>query len=203
MNASALPLDPRARIGPNAITRVAEALRGRGGEPAALEVFRSAGLLGLLEQPPQHMVDEADVLTLHLALRAVLGAQAASIVASDAGRRTGDYLLAHRIPRLAKVVLEWLPAPLAARALLKAVGRHAWTFAGSGDFSVEFGSTLVLSIRHNPLCRGVTSQAPCCSFYAATFERLFQDLVHPMTSVREISCEACGAHACRFEVRWP
>jgi divinyl protochlorophyllide a 8-vinyl-reductase len=203
MSSAALPVDPRARIGPNAITRVAEALRASAGEAAAVSVFSSAGLLGHLSQPPQHMVDEADVLSLHMALRAALGGAAADAVASDAGRRTGDYLLAHRIPRFAQLGLRLLPASLAARALLKAVGKHSWTFAGSGTFSVDVGLPLVLSIRNNPLCRGVTTAQPSCTFYAATFERLFQALVHPQTQVREISCEACGDDCCRFHVTWP
>jgi divinyl protochlorophyllide a 8-vinyl-reductase len=203
MSAAVLPVDLRARIGPNAITRVAEALQARAGESAAVSVFSRAGLLGHLSQPPQHMVDEADVLSLHKALRATLGTEEAELVAADAGRRTGDYLLAHRIPRLAQIVLKMLPAPLAARALLAAVGKHSWTFAGSGTFAVEFGPPLLLTLRNNPLCRGVSLPEPCCMFYAATFERLFKELVHPLTKVAEISCEACGDDCCRFDVRWP
>jgi divinyl protochlorophyllide a 8-vinyl-reductase len=203
MSSAALPVDPRARIGPNAITRVAESLRAGAGEAVAVSVFTRAGLLGHLSQPPQHMVDEADVLSLHMALRAALGAEAADAVAGDAGRRTGDYLLAHRIPRFAQVILKLLPASLAARALLTAVGKHSWTFAGSGTFSVDMGPPLVLSIRNNPLCRGVVTPQPSCTFYAATFERLFQALVHPHTKVREVSCEACGDDCCRFDVSWP
>lgn len=202
MSSAPLQVDQHTRIGPNAITRVAEALRARTGEAAAVSVFTRAGLMGHLSHPPQQMVDEADVLTLHVALRAALGSEEAEAVTGDAGRRTGDYLLAHRIPRFAQVILRLLPAALAARVLLGAVGKHAWTFAGSGTFNVQPGSPLVLTIRNNPLCRGVSTVEPCCRFYAATFERLFQALVHPHTTVREVSCEACGDDCCRFEVRW-
>jgi divinyl protochlorophyllide a 8-vinyl-reductase len=61
---------------------------------------------------------------------------------------------------------------------------------------------VVLSIRHNPLCAGLAADAPACDFYAATFERLFQVLVHPRSRVREVACEACGDAECRFEIRW-
>ena len=51
--------------------------------------------------------------------------------------RTGDYLLAHRIPKPVQALLKRLPAPLAARVLLAAITRHAWTFAGSGRFEAH------------------------------------------------------------------
>jgi divinyl protochlorophyllide a 8-vinyl-reductase len=95
-----------------------------------------------------------------------------------------------------------LPAPLAARALLGAIGRHAWTFAGSGTFSAALHPQPVLTIRGNPLCRGQRSGVPVCDYYAATFECLFRQLVHRHARVEETSCEACGADACRFVVRW-
>lgn len=195
-------LSRSGRIGPNAITRVAEALRERLGDAAAVSLFAHAGLAQLLAQPPEHMVDEAQVTRLHGELRHTLGVEAARGIARDAGRRTGDYLLAHRIPRAAQAVLKRLPAPLAARALLSAIRGHAWTFAGSGEFTARAGHPVVLTIRHNPLCRGATLAQPCCDFYAATFERLFRELVHRQSCVVETDCEACGDDLCRFEVRW-
>ena len=39
-------------------------------------------------------------------------------------------------------------------------------------------------------------------YYAATFERLFRRSSHPRATVTEAACEACGAYACRFEIRW-
>jgi divinyl protochlorophyllide a 8-vinyl-reductase len=190
------------RVGPNAITRVAEVLRMRGGEAATAALFDRAGLLDHLARPPQQMVDEAEVTRLHCALREAIGASVADAVAREAGTRTGDYLLAHRIPRAVKSVLVCLPAPLAARVLLAAIRRHAWTFAGSGAFDARAGQPAVLTIRGNPLCRGVALAAPACGFYAATFERLFRVLVHRDARVVETACEACGGAQCRFEVRW-
>ncbi len=198
------------RIGPNAITRVAEVLSGRLGTSATWDLFDQAGLLRHLRTPPTQMVDEADVRRLHGALREQLGAADAGEVARAAGRCTAHYLLAHRIPQPVQRLLRWLPAALAARVLLKAIARNAWTFTGSGEFSATlapwFGGAgqppMQLHIRHNPLCQGLHSSAPACDYYAATFERLFQVLVHPATRVQEVACEACGDAECRFELRW-
>ncbi len=190
------------RIGPNAITRVAEVLRARRGEAAAAALFGRAGLLPYLTQPPEAMVDEAEVTRLHQALRESLGTTLAKQVAREAGTRTAEYLLAHRIPRAAQAVLKRLPPPLAARALLSAIRGHAWTFAGSGRFEARAGHPVVLSITGNPMCRGAALTEPGCDFYAATFEHLFRVLVHPASTVVETDCEACGDAMCRFEVRW-
>lgn len=190
------------RIGPNAITRVAEVLPARVGTAVTRALFDRAGLLRYLAAPPQAMVDEAEVRALHGVLREALGVAAAREVARAAGLRTADYLLAHRIPKPVQALLKWLPAPLAARVLLTAIRRNAWTFAGSGTFSASAGRPCRLVIRGNPLCLGVAAAEPGCDFYAGTFERLFQVLVHHGAQVVETHCEACGHDACRFEIRW-
>lgn len=195
-------MEHAARIGPNAVIRVAEALRSEFGPDGAQGVFAAAGLARYLDAPPEQMVDEAEVALLHRRLRESLGNEAARRIGRAAGLRTGDYLLAYRIPRPVQWLLRSLPAPLAARVLLAAIARHAWTFAGSGRFRALHGRPLLLFIERNPLCRGVRADQPLCDFYAATFERLFRELVHRATRVREIACESTGAPACVFEVRW-
>ena len=197
-----VPAGAFGRIGPNAITQVAAVLPPMVGSRATWELFDLAGLTGYLQKAPQSMVDEAEVTRLHCVLRAELGGVVADDVARKAGLRTANYLLAHRIPRPVQAVLKRLPAWLAARVLLKAITRHAWTFSGSGEFTAVPGRPVVLTIRNNPLCKGVTSQEPACGFYAATFERLFRVLVHPDADVLETDCEACGGAACRFEIHW-
>lgn len=193
---------PEGRIGPNAIIRVAEVLRAGRGEDVAVALFSRAGLLPYLTQPPEAMVDENEVTRLHQVLRESLGNLQAQQVARQAGTRTAEYLLAHRIPRAAQAVLKRLPPALAARALLSAIRGHAWTFAGSGIFRALAGHPVVLSIHRNPMCRGTRLAEPGCDFYAATFEHLFRVLVHPASKVVETHCEACGDTMCRFEVRW-
>jgi divinyl protochlorophyllide a 8-vinyl-reductase len=196
----------RSRIGPNAVIQVAEASRGIFGPEQTRRLFAAAGLEWCLVSPPAGMIDETDVSRLHRTLRERLDPAEGRAVLVRAGALTADYLLAHRIPRAAQVVLQALPPAVAARVLLAAVGRHAWTFAGSGRFGYDTGSVawrrVVLSIADNPLCRGVRCARPACVYYAATFESLFQALVHARSTVVETQCEACAAQACLFELRW-
>jgi divinyl protochlorophyllide a 8-vinyl-reductase len=189
-------------IGPNAIIRVAESLPARVGLPQTRALFEHAGLLRYLLHPPQDMVPESEVRALHGVLRHELGVPLAREVALEAGQRTAAYLLAHRIPKPVQALLKVLPAALAARVLLAAITRNAWTFVGSGRFSASAGSPVQLTIQHNPLCVGVLSDTPACDFYAATFEALFRALVHARATVVEVECESCGASACRFEIQW-
>lgn len=192
-----------ARIGPNAVTRLAEALVVARGKAAADAVFGRAGLGHRLATPPESMVEETEVTALHAALRAMLAPAAADAIAADAGRRTAHYLLAHRIPRAMRAVLPRLPARLSARILLSAIGRHAWTFAGSGRFAARRGLPTRFEITANPMARGLTTNQPACAYCAGTFEGLFRALVHPSTRVTETACEAMGSPSCLFEARWP
>jgi divinyl protochlorophyllide a 8-vinyl-reductase len=190
------------RIGPNAITRMAEALTEALGPEPTTTLFDAAGLAAYRATPPERMVDEVEVIRLHQVVRAALDAGDARRVAIDAGRRTGDYLLGNRIPRPVQLFLRPLPPGLAARVLVAAIGRHAWTFAGSGSFAAHPGRPLVLSIAGCALCRGAVAAEPLCDYYAATFERLFRALVSDRSRVRETACQAQGAPACRFEIAW-
>lgn len=197
---------PAGRIGPNAITRLAEALPRRLGASVTRDVFVRAGLVHHLVTPPDHMVDETEVRRLHGVLRATVGEDNALGLAAEAGVLTAKYLLEHRIPRPVQALLRTLPARLAARVLLRAIGRHAWTFAGSGTFSYAVPASgqpqARLRLQHNPLCRDLVAEHPACAYYSATFEHLFIALVHPASQVEEVACEACGAPACEFHIRW-
>jgi divinyl protochlorophyllide a 8-vinyl-reductase len=190
------------RIGPNAITRVAEALQQEFEAGRVAELFGLAGLEEYLHRPPQHMVDEQAVMRLHAVLRTQLPAEQARRISRDAGARTGAYLLAHRIPRPVQRLLRILPARAASRVLAAAITRNAWTFAGTARFSARGGRPARFALTGCPLCRGAQSDAACCDYYAACFEHLFGALVHPRARVRETSCAAAGADACRFEVAW-
>ncbi len=148
------------------------------------------------------MVSEHHVACLQATLRDLFGETLAAAISRDAGRRTGEYLLANRIPRAAQQLLRWLPAQWAARVLAKAISRHAWTFSGSGTFSVKPGFPFVFEIQNNPLCRSIRSDHAVCDFYSATFERIFRELVHPNSRVTETACESAGATACVFEIVW-
>ncbi len=91
---------------------------------------------------------------------------------------------------------------LASRFLTAAMARNAWTFAGTGKFSVKHGNGATLTLRGCPICRGGQTVEPCCDYYAGTFERLYARLVHADARVAETACEAGGAEACVFSVRW-
>lgn len=190
------------RIGPNAITRMAEAVAAIESAATVRRIFTTAGLAHHLDSPPTGMVDEREVTALHRVARAELGLDRAATVSWIAGRLTGDYLLANRIPMPAQRLLRVMPPPIAARLLCAAISRHAWTFAGSGTFTVTPGHPMLLSIAGCPICRGTNADAALCGYYAATFERLFAVLVSPATRVQEAACSAQGAPTCTFELRW-
>ena len=193
------------RIGPNAILQPLVALSQAIGEPAARALMAHAGLQGHVDRPPTAMVDERDVQALHRTLRHELGIARARAIGRHAGLLTGDYLLAHRIPRPARVLLPRLPSDWAAQALLLAVRQHAWTFCGSGQFAVlpvRRGEPLRVSIAGTASACGARADEPLCDYFAATFERLFQALVHPATQVQEVACTALGDPACVFTIGW-
>lgn len=191
---------PPAKVGPNAIVQLADVLLDCHGEAGAHAVFRAAGLTRYLLQPPTRMTDESQAAALHRALWRVYPDEAPHLAAA-AGSRTADYLLAHRIPLGVQWLLRSLPAPMAARLLVKAIARHAWTFAGSGRFIAHFGrkaggASLVIEIEANPLA------TPDCPWHQAVFTRLFQRLVSPRAYVRHKHCGALGQASCRFEIDW-
>lgn len=95
-----------------------------------------------------------------------------------------------------------LPARLGARLLTAAIARHAWTFAGSGQFRVMSQSPLTFEIVANPLIAGEEAQGPLCHWHAAVFQRLYRRLVWPRARVDELACAAAGAPGCRFVI-WP
>lgn len=147
------------------------------------------------------MVPEADVARLHRTVRRDLPRFASAIMA-EAGARTADYILAHRIPKPAQHVLKLLPASASAVLLSRAIARNAWTFAGSGRFRAE--TPWCFTIEANPLVRGEHGDRPLCQWHAAVFERLYATLVAPdVTAVEVACCAEPGVHACRFELRRP
>ncbi len=144
------------------------------------------------------MIPETDAAHLHQLLRRTAPDLAADL-ASEAGRGTADYILAHRIPKPVRIVLKLMPAPLAARVLSQAIAKHAWTFAGSGAFRVV--SPWCFDIADNPIVRGEHSAVRLCHWHAAVFERLYQVLVHPRCCCRETNCCAMpGQDRCRFAI---
>ena len=142
------------------------------------------------------------VLRLHRVLHDDLGDQRARTIGRKAGQLTADYLLRHRIPQPAQIVLRCSPSRLASRMLASAIASNAWTFVGTGTFSACHGRPTTFTVRNCPICRGQRSAQPYCDFYAATFEQLYARLVDKRARVTEIECSAMGAEACTFEIVW-
>jgi divinyl protochlorophyllide a 8-vinyl-reductase len=190
---SALTQD-RARIGPNAILQHLPVLDDAIGEALRGALFYRAGVV----EPPADagMLPEEDVARLHHAVRLFLPDRAPAIQRT-AGLATGDYILAHRIPRAAQTLIRALPKPLGARLLASAISKHAWTFAGSGQFRVLGFAPLRVEIRDNPLAQHAFDH-PVCEWHAAVFERLFGALVWPNVQVIEESCTSMGDPSCIF-----
>jgi divinyl protochlorophyllide a 8-vinyl-reductase len=191
-----------ARIGPNAIIRVGEALVAMQGRGVAADVFAAAGLSEALRDPPQTMVPEIQVTRLHGVMRGLLGIEAARRVGAEAGRRTAHYLLGHRVPRPLVLLLPRLPAWLSARVLLRAVSKHSWTFAGSAGFSAHAARPVEIGLAGCAICRGAHEPGPLCDYYGETLAGLFRALVSRDCLAVQTSCAAAGASACRFELAW-
>ncbi|MEM9249452.1 MAG: bacteriochlorophyll 4-vinyl reductase [Pseudomonadota bacterium] len=187
-----------ARIGPNAILQLVPVLDAHTGPELRQALLSEAGIVTLPDN--SGLIPEAPAAALHQVMRRRLPHRAAEM-AREAGLATGDYILAHRIPLRAQSVLRRLPGWAAAPILARAIARHAWTFAGSGRFSIERYRPLVFALQDNPVVRGEHSDTPLCHWHAAVFERLFQNLIWPQAHVQEVTCCAMGADACRFSIQ--
>lgn len=188
------------RIGPNAIVQLAHTLCAHHGRAVA------ASLLGestryTLATLPEAMVNEEEVQAFVQHCMHSLGHMQGLAALHEAGARTATYLMAHRIPRMAQLAMRAAPRGLALRMLLRAIKAHAWTFAGSGQFSVvQTSRGATLTFQHCAMCRGITAHAPVCAFYAGTFQQLIQQLVTQTALVQETRCCAAGHDCCQFEV---
>lgn len=193
------PLAQRgARIGPGSVLQLVPLLDDRLGTAEREKLMR---LSGLKELPStEGLMDEGPAAELHQAVRRLHPRLAASLT-REAGVRTGDHILTHRMPTAAMRVLLALPPWLAAPLLANVIEKHAWTFAGSGAFRVRSRHPLVFELRDNPVVRGERAKAPICHWHAAVFERLFTRIVDEHLRCVETHCCAAGAPACRFEVR--
>ena len=178
-------------IGPNVAIKLGQALRDSAG--LCESVSSTSGFLRLLTDPPDVMIDGAIPARLFAALWAAAPDRAPGI-AHRAGRLTGDYVMANRIPHPARLVLGPLPARLAAPLLLKAIRKHAWTFAGAGQCLVAAGQPAVTTIIDNPLTMsgGV--------WHVGVFESLFRALISPRARVSHQGKRLNGRPACRVQL---
>lgn len=183
-----------ARIGPNAILQTIAVLDHYEGRVTRDLVMNLAGVA--VPPPDAGMLPEADCSAVHAAVRTVMGDKADGILRL-AGLATGDYILRHRIPAPARVLIRTLPGYAGGWLLAAAIARHAWTFVGSGSFRITGRLPLVFEIRGNPLSP-LSAEHPACTWHAAVFERLFARLVWPSVVVSETDCTSVSGDVCRF-----
>jgi divinyl protochlorophyllide a 8-vinyl-reductase len=183
------------RIGPNSVLQLVTVLDAHLGATARDSLLRRAGLTEL--PGAEGLMPESPAVGLHRLLRHEHGAASAALL-REAGSRTADYLLAHRIPRFVHWTLAALPQRRAIALLSRAIARNAWTFAGSGHFQYLARTPPVFLLHDNPLVRGDSAERPLCHWHTAVFERLFTVLIDPCLRVEETTCCAMGAPACRF-----
>jgi divinyl protochlorophyllide a 8-vinyl-reductase len=195
--------DGIARIGPNAVIQVAAAMSQRLGR-ARTEPWLRESTGYSFDSLPTAMIDEREAQALVHTLVAQVGPRLAADLLREAGHRTGDYLLANRIPRVAQWAIRAAPRTIGLRLLLDAMRQHAWTFAGSGQFVINPNTPTNrpgipdLIFESCPMCSGMHETQPMCDFYGGTFERLIRALVARFASVQEVECMAQGHAHCRF-----
>lgn len=181
-------------IGPNAILQLVPVLEAQCGAARMRDIFAQAALSrwpdGLA------MIPQEDAARVHQAVREAEPEHARAILRA-AGERTAANILAHRIPRIAQIILKILPAPFAARILSRAIAQHAWTFTGSGQFRAV--TAWHFEIAHNPLIAGERNALCLCVWHDAVFETLYRNLVSPHVRCIETTCGAQTDDCiCRF-----
>lgn len=194
-----------AVIGPNAIIQLQVTLRQQLSWQDTQDIFAAAAVAHYLQQAPVQMVDEREVARLHRQVRLHCQPGHARAIMITAGDLTGQYILNNRIPKPVVWLLRRLPARLSALLLQRAIDKHAWTFAGSGSFTIGPAANapagvITASIAHNPVVALETSDAPICHWHAAVLQRLFRELVSVRTTVTETHCCAAGDAACQFRI---
>lgn len=183
-------------IGPNAILQLVPLIEQLGGPELVQDMLQKTRIA---LPDGSCMIPEQEAARFHRLLRECEPDRAPSL-AAEAGRRTGRYILEHRIPGHAQRLLRVLPPQMSARLLSKAIAKNAWTFVGSGHFRAV--SPWEFAISDNPVIRGEISETPLCVWHAAVFEELYRVLVHPAAHCFEAHCAAQSNHkTCRFALR--
>jgi divinyl protochlorophyllide a 8-vinyl-reductase len=168
-----------ALIGPNAVLKTVEVMEERLGHAETRAILADAQLTSL--PSGAHMIPEIEALRLHrwLALHDPLDALE---IAEEAGARTADYIVAHRIPEPAAWLLRCLPPCLAAPMLMAVIRKHAWTFVGAGAFSAR--SAWRFTIDRSAADDIAMPFESLFHWYAAVFSRLYRQLVASDCSCR-------------------
>lgn len=192
---------PTGQIGPNSIIQTVRALKEIIGENPTCTLLEGAGLAAYLEYKPDHMIDEAEFLALAKVLFAKLDTSTLKAVMRRSGNLTGKYVLTFRIPKPVQQLMKFLPPQLRLRLLLKAIGKNAWTFVGSGTYSFTLKPQPEITIEHSIFHTVATDAMLACSYYTGAFEMLINTMVSPKLRIEEVACVASQAEHCTFTIR--
>ncbi len=154
----------------------------------------------MIAHPPTQMIDEDLAIRLFHRLYCEVGAVKAGHIAVDAGRRTGRYILAHRMPGFAKTALRFMPRNCAAHQLARAIVRIAWTFCGSSRVCLRQHHSwpwVEIVIPENRMA------LPGCPWHKAVFETLFQTLINSDMVVEHRQCRSHECLGCVFRITVP
>ncbi|QFS81312.1 V4R domain protein [Roseivivax sp. THAF40] len=158
-------------------------------------VFHASGITDLPGEA--EFVPEGKVAHLHQLVWEKWPEQAPRMM-DMAGRVAAEVFVAHYIPPKARLMLQNMPWSISAWLVGKSARHNAWTFAGSGMFAIQ--STSRLALFHNPLALNINADGPCCQYYAAMFEHMFQRLSHRDFTCKEVCCSATGSDHCAFDI---
>jgi divinyl protochlorophyllide a 8-vinyl-reductase len=185
----------KGMMGSQAVLPLVAAIERRLGAGAAGKLLDEARFIHLPE--PGEAVRERQVAVLHQALRRHWPDEAEAIQ-REAARDAVEWIMANRIPARARLLLTNMPWGLAVWMLGRHAMQNAWTFGGSGTFSVL--GTNEFQMIDNPIARGEQSNGPICAWHAELFQHTFRRMAHSRLRCTETACIAAGADACRFHL---
>jgi divinyl protochlorophyllide a 8-vinyl-reductase len=182
-----------ARIGPNAIIQTVHALYDSYGEQQAAALLQQGGQAHLIDNLPTEMIDEAAFHSLVHTLVVQTGAEQARMLLHDAGQRTAQYLLKHRIPSFFQRLVRLLPPRPGFKLLFWGIGKHAWTFVGSGTFHFQANHHPTIHVRVT-----YPSDSAVAQFYGGTFTHLMHALIDQRITVQTNTSNSAGAIDCTY-----
>lgn len=165
------------------------------GHDVTLRLMDEARMTSLPE--PGEAVRERQAAVLHQSLRRDYP-DAAPAIQREAARDAVEWLMQNRIPARARLLLSGMPWGMAVWMLGRNAKQNAWTFGGSGKFTVI--STNEFQLTGNPLIKGEVSNSPICVWHEELFQHTFRRMAHSRLNCVETSCMAAGADACRFHL---
>jgi divinyl protochlorophyllide a 8-vinyl-reductase len=185
----------KGMMGSQSVLPLVAAAERRLGAEAVARLLDEARFLHLPD--PGDPVRERQVAVLHQSLRRNHPDEAEAIQ-REAARDAVEWIMAHRIPARARMLLTGMPWPIAVWMLGRHAVQNAWTFGGSGQFTLL--GTSEFQLVGNPMVRGETSNSPICVWHEELFQHTFRRMAHSRLRCVETDCMAAGAEACRFRL---